>query len=133
MWVGDPRGGFAHPMKDVTVNGKYYAQVFGGTMPGPIWKQSMDNALASRPATEFTLVNSFGLRPATEGSNSAPAPVTISDEIFTFDNTVPPADAATDPADTGQSEPTTSGPAEPPPAPPVEPAPPPPADGPPTP
>ena len=141
VWVGDPRGGFAHPMKDVTVNGKYYAQVFGGTMPGPIWKQAMDNALAGRPATQFTLVNSFGLRPATEGSNSDPQPISISDQVFTFDNTTqafdPEADAGVDagagadPGATapGTTEPTTSGPAEPP----APPTPTPPADGPPTP
>lgn len=88
VWVGDPRGGFAHPMKDVTVAGKYYAQVFGGTMPGPIWKQSMDAALAGKPATPFELINSFGLRPATEGWNSIVAPQQKqTDEVFTFDNT----------------------------------------------
>ena len=35
VWVGDPRGGYAYPMKQVTINGTYYDQVFGGTLPGP--------------------------------------------------------------------------------------------------
>ena len=54
-WVGDPRGGFAHPMKDITINGEYYSQVYGGTLPGPIWKASMEAALADQPIEKFTL------------------------------------------------------------------------------
>jgi membrane peptidoglycan carboxypeptidase len=55
VWVGDPRGGFAHPLKDVTINGTYYRQVFGGTLPGPIWKASMEAALADKPIEPFVL------------------------------------------------------------------------------
>ena len=55
VWVGDPRGGFAHPLKDVTINGTYYRQVFGGTLPGPIWKTSMEAALADKPIEQFVL------------------------------------------------------------------------------
>lgn len=55
VWVGDPRGGFAYPLKDVTINGTYYRQVFGGTLPGPIWKASMEAALADKPIEQFVL------------------------------------------------------------------------------
>jgi membrane peptidoglycan carboxypeptidase len=55
VWVGDPRGGFAYPMKDITINGTYYSQVFGGSLPGPIWKQSMETALAAKPVLRFSL------------------------------------------------------------------------------
>lgn len=55
VWVGDPRGGFAYPMKDITINGTYYNQVFGGSLPGPIWRQSMQAALAGKPALNFSL------------------------------------------------------------------------------
>lgn len=54
-WVGDPRGGFAFPMKDITINGTYYRQVFGGSLPGPIWKQAMETALATKPILQFSL------------------------------------------------------------------------------
>ncbi|MBU6245564.1 MAG: penicillin-binding protein [Actinomycetales bacterium] len=64
VWVGDPRGGFAYPMKGVTINGVYYPQVFGGTLPGPIWKASMEAALASRTPKDFQLNSRWGLRPA---------------------------------------------------------------------
>lgn len=63
-WVGDPRGGFAYPMKDVTIAGRYYSQVFGGTMPGPIWKASMEAALENARPVDFDLVNDFGLQAA---------------------------------------------------------------------
>ena len=63
-WVGDPRGGFAYPMKDVTINGRYYAQVFGSTMPGPIWKASMEAALANTRPVDFDLVTDLGLQAA---------------------------------------------------------------------
>ncbi len=55
VWVGDPRGGFAHPMKDITINGEFYSQVYGGTLPGPIWKASMEAALAEEPIEQFSL------------------------------------------------------------------------------
>ena len=45
VWTGDPRGGYGHPMQNVTINGRYYSQVFGSTLPGPIWKQAMSAAL----------------------------------------------------------------------------------------
>lgn len=55
VWVGDPRGGFAHPLKDITINGQYYPQVYGGTLGGPIWKASMEAALANKPIEQFNL------------------------------------------------------------------------------
>jgi membrane peptidoglycan carboxypeptidase len=91
VWVGDPRGGFAHPMKDITIDGKYYSQVFGSTLPGPIWKQAMTAASLGTKPTEFNLQNEWGLRPARGGTVSyvarpqattAPKPP----EEFSFDN-----------------------------------------------
>ncbi len=36
VWFGEPRGGFAYPLKDISIKGTYYRQVFGGTLAGPI-------------------------------------------------------------------------------------------------
>jgi membrane peptidoglycan carboxypeptidase len=55
VWVGDPRGGYKHPMENVTINGKHYKVVYGATLPGPIWKQSMMGALKGKPKTAFDL------------------------------------------------------------------------------
>jgi membrane peptidoglycan carboxypeptidase len=61
VWVGDPRGGFAHPMKDVTIKGVYYPQVFGGTLPGPIWHDAMEGALQGTEPVPFIVKNGYGL------------------------------------------------------------------------
>ena len=55
VWVGDPRGGQKYPMKGVTINGRYYSQVFGSTMPGPIWRDSLIGALEGTPETPWDL------------------------------------------------------------------------------
>jgi membrane peptidoglycan carboxypeptidase len=55
VWVGDPRGGQKYPMKGVTINGRYYSQVFGSTMPGPIWRDSLIGALEGTPETAWDL------------------------------------------------------------------------------
>ena len=61
VWVGDPRGGYAHPMKQVTIKGTYYDQVFGGTLPGPIWRDSMELALAGTEPLDFDIKNKYGM------------------------------------------------------------------------
>ena len=55
VWVGDPRGGTRFPMKKITINGRFYANVYGGTLPGPIWRQAMIYALKNTPARGFDL------------------------------------------------------------------------------
>lgn len=55
VWVGDPRGGFAYPMKNIEINGVFYEQVFGGTLPGPIWQRAMLAAHKDIPVTSFDL------------------------------------------------------------------------------
>ena len=64
VWVGDPRGGQAFPLQDLTINGVYYPQVFGSTMPGPIWRESMLGALEGTEPTRFTLSRALVFRPA---------------------------------------------------------------------
>ncbi len=61
VWTGDPRGGYGHPMKNVTIGGRYYPQVFGSSLPGPIWKQAMLAALDGAPETKFDLRTIGGL------------------------------------------------------------------------
>lgn len=109
-WVGDPRGGFAHPMKNLTINGKYYKQVFGSTLPGPIWQRSMTAALEGTDPTTFTLSNEWNLRPArgvTSMSSLVPGlePVPNEDE-FIFDNSVKPTASPTVAPPTGDTAPT---------------------------
>jgi membrane peptidoglycan carboxypeptidase len=72
VWVGDPRGGFKYPMKNVFINGSYYGQVFGSSLPGPIWKQAMLGALADTPPETFELQTLYGLRSARGGGSYIP-------------------------------------------------------------
>jgi hypothetical protein len=81
VWCGDPRGGFGHPMKNVTINGNYYDQVFGSSLPGPIWRDTLLAYLADKPVTEFDLQPASGVQlggggPVSTGSPSPTATLT---------------------------------------------------------
>lgn len=94
VWVGDPRGGFAFPLKDVTINGNYYSQVFGGTLPGPIFRESMLAALADKPIATFDLRTNFTVPTYTPAPEPSAAPteeaeIFIPEEEAVFDNTDP--------------------------------------------
>jgi len=103
VWVGDPRGGFKYPMKDITINGTYFRQVFGGTLPGPIWQQSMQGALAGKPITPFNLTSSYGFSAQNPGIRSnvpRPAPSRAPEpEVFVeeFTPELPPAPEPVEP------------------------------------
>jgi len=51
VWVGNPDS--TVPMRAITVNNKKYAEVFGATLPGPIWQLAMKGALANQPIQSF--------------------------------------------------------------------------------
>ena len=48
-------------MRNLTIGGAYYAQVFGSSLPGPIWKMAMLAALETVPKTKFDLQTLDGL------------------------------------------------------------------------
>lgn len=74
VWVGDPRGGFAYPMTDVTINGTYYSYVTGGMIPNPIWRETMIAAHANLMPQAFELLNEWGVGPV---RGVGPSPVYI--------------------------------------------------------
>ncbi|WP_328359810.1 penicillin-binding protein [Streptomyces sp. NBC_00445] len=55
VWVGDP----AHDrrMTDISIGGVKHDKVFGGEVPGPIWRDMMTGALADKEAPPFNLVD----------------------------------------------------------------------------
>ncbi|GAB2865469.1 transglycosylase domain-containing protein [Actinoallomurus bryophytorum] len=53
VWVGDPRGGYAHPLRNVCLAGRCYGEVFGSDVPAPIWRETMLGALRGVPAHGF--------------------------------------------------------------------------------
>lgn len=76
VWVGDPRGGQTHPMKNIRINGQYYGQVFGSTMPGPIWREALRGALEKVRATPWNLKTLYGINAGGFGN-----PITASEEV----------------------------------------------------
>ena len=46
VWVGTP---VPTPLQDVTVGGQYFEQVYGGTLPAPIWRDVMGPLLRGAP------------------------------------------------------------------------------------
>jgi membrane peptidoglycan carboxypeptidase len=55
VWVGDPK--HERKMVDITIGGVWHDKVFGGQVPGPIWRDMMTGALEGKPAPDFTLVD----------------------------------------------------------------------------
>jgi membrane peptidoglycan carboxypeptidase len=52
VWVGGPKDGVK--MYDITIAGKYHEMVYGGQVPGPIWKAAMKGALKGQAAPGFS-------------------------------------------------------------------------------
>lgn len=50
VWVGKPQ---PENMQRVRINGRYYPQVYGGTLPAAIWRQAMSGALEGVPVGRF--------------------------------------------------------------------------------
>lgn len=71
VWAGDPRGGFKHPMQDVTINGRYYDKVHGLSLPGPLWRDVMSYALDNTEAASFDLQAKYDLQAARHGGYSS--------------------------------------------------------------
>jgi len=104
----DPRGGYGFPMKNITIGGRYFPQVFGSSLPGPIWKMAMLAALADTPASPFVLRTYENLNPPTESpspSVSASPSVTATP---TDTGTPSPSPSATSPSPSPSTTPSPS-------------------------
>ncbi len=53
VWVGDGRSVHRHNLRNVTVKGKHYRQIYGRDMAAPIWKLIMTKALQGLPNESF--------------------------------------------------------------------------------
>ncbi|GII02460.1 carboxypeptidase [Planobispora takensis] len=51
--VGDIRGSYRHPLRNVKIGDRFYGRVEGAALPGPIWVASMSAALKGVPASAF--------------------------------------------------------------------------------
>ncbi|MER7705901.1 transglycosylase domain-containing protein [Kitasatospora sp. NPDC097605] len=55
VWLGGPAGGVE--MRNITINGKYRAEVFGADGPGPIWRDAMNQALRGTPKQSLPMTD----------------------------------------------------------------------------
>ncbi|MFC4564022.1 penicillin-binding protein [Nocardiopsis mangrovi] len=53
VFVGDPRGPQNYPLRNVTIGDRHYGEVFGATIPGPIWQETMRAAVAELDEEDF--------------------------------------------------------------------------------
>lgn len=53
VWIGDPRGGQRYPLHDVTAYGQRFGTVYGRSIAGPIWRQTMTALHARLPLQVF--------------------------------------------------------------------------------
>ncbi|GHC97450.1 carboxypeptidase [Nocardiopsis terrae] len=68
VFVGDPRGPQQYPLRNVTIGDRPYSVVYGATIPGPIWQETM------RGAHEGLEVEQLASPPGKFGSTSESAP-----------------------------------------------------------
>jgi membrane peptidoglycan carboxypeptidase len=54
VWVGKP---IPIEMKRIRIGGRYYPQVYGGTLPASIWQRGMREAVQGTPVTDFARPN----------------------------------------------------------------------------
>ncbi|MEV6835786.1 transglycosylase domain-containing protein [Streptomyces sp. NPDC051133] len=55
VWVGDPQ--HKRKMINISIGGVPHDKVFGGEVPGPIWRDMMNGALEGKPVEDFNLVD----------------------------------------------------------------------------
>ncbi|MER5867095.1 transglycosylase domain-containing protein [Kitasatospora sp. NPDC002040] len=68
VWLGGPAGGV--PMRDITIGGTYFDEVFGASGPGPIWQLAMNDAVRGMPEEEFETVHIPNPAPKSSASPS---------------------------------------------------------------
>ncbi|MGW9558086.1 penicillin-binding protein [Nocardiopsis sp. NPDC055551] len=66
VFVGDPRGPQQYPLRNVTIGDRHFGTVYGATIPGPIWQETM------RGAHEGLEVEQLASAPGRFGSTSEP-------------------------------------------------------------
>jgi membrane peptidoglycan carboxypeptidase len=73
----DPRSAQRYPLKNITINGRYYPQVFGSSIPGPTWKAAMEGALEGKDPVPMELRNEWNVRPARQAGTPAQGSVYV--------------------------------------------------------
>ncbi len=104
VWVGTPANNTS-PMVNIRIGSRYYSRVYGATVPGPIWRQAMRNALEDVPEQDFVEPAAryrigFRQRPTPENTNQIPFDSAPGEVEFVPDEPLgeePPPEAAQPP------------------------------------
>jgi membrane peptidoglycan carboxypeptidase len=67
VWIGDPRGGQRYPLKNVSAYGRTFGTVYGSSIAGPIWQETMRGLHEGLPRRAFVdpaIASLTGLAPA---------------------------------------------------------------------
>ncbi|MFJ9695893.1 transglycosylase domain-containing protein [Kitasatospora sp. NPDC101183] len=70
VWLGGPNGGVK--MKNITIGGHHFDEVFGADGPGPIWQMAMNQALKGSPQDPIQTINIPDPQPATPPGGATP-------------------------------------------------------------
>jgi membrane peptidoglycan carboxypeptidase len=65
VWVGSPKQNVK--MTNIRIGGVYHDLVYGGQVPGPIWKDAMTGALSGKDSPSFNLVDIPDEKPKDNG------------------------------------------------------------------
>lgn len=68
VWIGHSEG--YSTLNGQTIGGRYYREMYGSSLPAPLWKAYMDGALAGTAATPFNQVSLNGTLPAGQQAGS---------------------------------------------------------------
>ncbi|WP_345599394.1 penicillin-binding transpeptidase domain-containing protein, partial [Thermocatellispora tengchongensis] len=90
--IGDPRGAQNYKLNNVTIGGRYYASVFGASIPGPIWKDTFLAALKGTEPKSFTPINTERFGGCGQSCRPTPPPSSDDDGDATEDDQGPPED-----------------------------------------
>lgn len=55
VWMGDPRGGFGHPLVNVRVGSRVYSRMYGGDVPAQTWAAIVTGSPGGRTGSRFSL------------------------------------------------------------------------------
>jgi membrane peptidoglycan carboxypeptidase len=63
VWIGDPRGGFKYPLRNLVINGRFVEAGFGSTLAGPVFRSAMAAHHRDLPVERFQLVRESWSKP----------------------------------------------------------------------
>ncbi|MEU1506339.1 transglycosylase domain-containing protein [Kitasatospora sp. NPDC005748] len=72
VWLGGPAGGVE--MRNITIGGKHFSEVFGADGPGPIWQLAMNLALRGEPKKSLKMADIPDPAPKTDPNASGSTP-----------------------------------------------------------